>query len=175
MNLNTPFLFLCHIINSIWITIKMSFVEFSFSYIFMHRIFICFFWSWIIIEHTYTQCFHFVRLHIEYQLIAWMCVCVILIDKQEIDGRQAFGRWDTAICLCWAKRTCGMCWRSIRRHVFDWRRSRSSDWRNIKRRRLKKVRIIHHLLPDIFRFRYVLFVLLLSTNSFSRLSLKKNP
>lgn len=40
-----------------------------------------------------------------------------------------------------------MCWKSIRRHVFDWKRSQWSDWRSIKKRHSKKV-CIHHCLSS---------------------------
>lgn len=65
--------------------------------------------------------------------------CAIPIIRKVIDAQQAFARLATAIYSCWVKRTCGTCWKSIRRHGWDLKRLRLSGWRNTKRRRSRKV------------------------------------
>lgn len=167
MNLNTSFLPTCRIINSIlsnWLggMLRGNIFFFLFRHFYTSHpsiyslIFFSFFFLGLksITSNIITNTRHTITLKCSFYLLThsllyvckskiifcsiWCCVCKI--DwQQEIDARLAFDRWATVICLCWAKRTCGMCWRNIRRHVFAWRRSPLSDWKNIKRRRSKKV------------------------------------
>lgn len=60
-------------------------------------------------------------------------------DKKVIGEQRASVQSATVIYSCWAKRTCGMCWRSIRRRECASRPSPSSDWKSTKRLRSRKV------------------------------------
>lgn len=59
--------------------------------------------------------------------------------KKVIDVQQVFVLLATAICSCWARRICGMFWKSIQQRECGSRRLRSRGWKSTKKLHSRKV------------------------------------